>query len=63
MPEAPKLYHTPASPNSRRVRILLSEKGISLPLVSIAAVLPAELCGQQAHHAAHHGVPDKCGAL
>jgi glutathione S-transferase len=29
------LYHAPASPNSRRVRMLLAEKGISMPLVSI----------------------------
>src|SRR5258708_3683966 len=35
MPEAPKLYHAPASPNSRRVGMFLAEKGISLPLVSI----------------------------
>jgi glutathione S-transferase len=35
MPEALKLYHAPASPNSRRVRMFLVEKGISLPLVSI----------------------------
>ena len=35
MPEAVKLYHAPASPNSRRVRMFLAEKGISLPLVSI----------------------------
>jgi glutathione S-transferase len=35
MPEALKLYHAPASPNSRRVRIFLAEKGISLPLVSV----------------------------
>ena len=35
MPEALKLYHAPASPNSRRVRMFLAEKGISLPLVSI----------------------------
>jgi glutathione S-transferase len=35
MPEVLKLYHAPASPNSRRVRIFLAEKGISLPLVSI----------------------------
>ena len=34
MPEALKLYHAAASPNSRRVRIFLVEKGISLPLVS-----------------------------
>lgn len=30
-----KLYHAPASPNSRRVRMFLAEKGISVPLVSI----------------------------
>jgi len=35
MPEALKLCHAPASPNSRRVRIFLAEKGISLPLVSV----------------------------
>jgi glutathione S-transferase len=35
MPEALKLYHAPASPNSRRVRIFLVEKCISLPLVSV----------------------------
>jgi glutathione S-transferase len=35
MPDALKLYHAPASPNSRRVRMFLAEKGVSLPLVSI----------------------------
>jgi glutathione S-transferase len=30
-----KLYHAPASPNSRRVRMFLAEKGISVPLVSV----------------------------
>jgi glutathione S-transferase len=30
-----KLYHAPASPNSRRVRMFLAEKGISAPLVSV----------------------------
>ena len=30
-----KLYHVPASPNSRRVRMFLAEKGISVPLVSV----------------------------
>ena len=29
MPEALKLYHAPTSPNSRRVRMFLAEKGIS----------------------------------
>jgi glutathione S-transferase len=35
MVEALKLYHAPTSPNSRRVRIFLAEKTISLPLVSV----------------------------
>jgi glutathione S-transferase len=35
MPEALKLYHAPASPNSRRVRIFLAEKGIAVPLVAV----------------------------
>jgi glutathione S-transferase len=30
-----KLYHAPVSPNSRRVRMFLAEKGISVPLVSV----------------------------
>jgi glutathione S-transferase len=30
-----KLYHSPASPNSRRVRIFLAEKGLTVPLVPI----------------------------
>jgi glutathione S-transferase len=30
-----KLYHSPASPNSRRVRMFLAEKNISVPLVPI----------------------------
>lgn len=33
--KALKLYHAPASPNSRRVRMFLAEKGISVPLVSV----------------------------
>ena len=28
-----KLYHTAASPNSRRVRIFIAEKGVTVPLV------------------------------
>ncbi len=35
MPEALKLYHAPTSPNSRRVRMFLAEKAISVPLVSV----------------------------
>ena len=30
-----KLYHAPASPNSRRVRMFIAEKGIALPLVAV----------------------------
>ena len=30
-----KLYQSNASPNSRRVRIFLAEKGISMPLVPV----------------------------
>src|SRR5271165_4544878 len=33
--ETMKLYQSPASPNSRRVRIFLAEKGISVPLVAV----------------------------
>src|SRR5260370_10425515 len=29
------LYHSPASPNSRRVRIFLAEKGLSIPVVAV----------------------------
>jgi glutathione S-transferase len=35
MPKALTLYHAPTSPNSRRVRMFLAEKGISVPFVSI----------------------------
>jgi len=34
-PDRLKLYHSPASPNSRRVRIFLAEKGLTVPLVVI----------------------------
>src|ERR1700712_5372899 len=35
MTNALRLYHAPASPNSRRVRIFAAEKGIVLPLVPV----------------------------
>jgi glutathione S-transferase len=35
MPEALKLYHAAASPNSRRVRMFLAEKGLALTLVPV----------------------------
>ena len=49
MVEAPvlKLYHAPASPNSRRVRMFLAEKGISVPLVSV------DLAAGEQHHDAY----------
>lgn len=34
-PETLKLYHSTASPNSRRVRIFLAEKGLKVALVAI----------------------------
>jgi len=34
-PDRLKLYHSTASPNSRRVRILLAEKGLKVPLVAV----------------------------
>ncbi len=34
-PDTLKLYHSTASPNSRRVRIFLTEKGLKVPLVAI----------------------------
>ena len=30
-----KLYHSAASPNSRRVRMFLAEKGLTVPLVPV----------------------------
>ena len=34
-PDSLKLYHSPASPNSRRVRIFMAEKGLKVPLVTV----------------------------
>jgi glutathione S-transferase len=34
-PHSLKLYQSPASPNSRRVRIFLAEKGLTVPLVVV----------------------------
>jgi glutathione S-transferase len=30
-----KLYHSPGSPNARRVRIFIAEKGLTIPLVTV----------------------------
>jgi glutathione S-transferase len=35
MSDTLRLYHAPSSPNSRRVRIFLAEKGMSLRLVAV----------------------------
>lgn len=35
MSDTLRLYHAPSSPNSRRVRIFLAEKSMSLPLVAV----------------------------
>jgi glutathione S-transferase len=34
-PETLMLYHSPISPNSRRVRIFLTEKDLKVPLVAV----------------------------
>ena len=34
-PNSLKLYHSPGSPNARRVRIFLAEKGLKVPLVVV----------------------------
>lgn len=44
MVETLKLYHAPASPNSRRVRIFLAEKGVSVPLVSVDLAAGEQHC-------------------
>src|ERR1700724_2366577 len=45
-----KLYHSVASPNSRRVRIFLAEKGIGIPLV------PVDLAKGEQHSAAYRAI-------
>ncbi len=50
MPEMLTLYHAPASPNSRRVRMFLAEKGISVPLVSI------DLAADEQHGQAYRAI-------
>jgi glutathione S-transferase len=47
---AETLYHSPASPNSRRVRIFLAEKGISVALV------PIDLGAGEQHAAAYRAI-------
>jgi glutathione S-transferase len=45
-----KLYHSAASPNSRRVRIFLAEKGIAIPLV------PVDLAKGEQHSDAYRAI-------
>jgi glutathione S-transferase len=45
-----KLYHSGSSPNSRRVRIFLAEKGLSIPLV------PVDLGNAEQHSDAYRAI-------
>src|SRR3981189_2554888 len=45
-----KLYHSAASPNSRRVRIFLAEKGIAIPLA------PVDLAKGEQHSDAYRAI-------
>jgi glutathione S-transferase len=45
-----KLYHTAASPNSRRVRIFIAEKGVTVPLV------PVDLAKGEQHSDAYRAI-------
>src|SRR5258706_14841140 len=49
-PDTLKLYHSPASPNSRRVRIFLAEKGLTVPFVVI------DLGGGEQHSGAYRAI-------
>jgi glutathione S-transferase len=49
-PDTLKLYHSTASPNSRRVRIFLTEKGLKIPLVGI------DLSKGEQHSAAYRAI-------
>jgi len=49
-PDTLKLYHSPTSPNSRRVRILLAEKGLKVPLVAV------DLANGEQHSAAYRAI-------
>ena len=45
-----RLYHSAASPNSRRVRIFLAEKGIAIPLI------PVDLAKGEQHSDAYRAI-------
>jgi glutathione S-transferase len=49
-PDTLKLYHSTTSPNSRRVRIFLAEKGLKVPLVAV------DLGKGEQHSAAYRAV-------
>src|SRR3979490_2490903 len=49
-PDTLKLYHSSASPNSRRVRIFLAEKGLKVPLVAV------DLAKGEQHSAAYRAI-------
>src|SRR6267143_562475 len=49
-PDKLKLYHSPSSPNSRRVRIFLAEKGLKVPLVAV------DLAKGEQHSAAYRAL-------
>lgn len=50
MSDTLKLYHAPSSPNSRRVRIFLAEKGLSVPIV------PVDLAKGEQHTEAYRAI-------
>jgi glutathione S-transferase len=50
MSNEPKLYHSATSPNSRRIRIFLVEKGITIPLV------PVDLAKGEQHSDAYRAI-------
>jgi glutathione S-transferase len=49
-----KLYHSVTSPNSRRVRIFLAEKGLTLPLV------PVDLAKGEQYSDAYRAINPRC---
>jgi glutathione S-transferase len=50
MPKTMTLYHSPDSPNSRRVRIFLAEKGLSIPFA------PIDLAKGEQHSEAYRAI-------
>jgi Glutathione S-transferase, N-terminal domain len=56
-PDTLKLYHSTASPNSRRVRIFLAEKGLKVALV------PVDLGKGEQHSALNVNLPNYATAI